>query len=541
MSIVVIKAKKVITMNPSMPEAKYIAVKDKRILSVGGDEVFTNLNDYTLNEEFSDSIIMPGFVEGHSHALEGVIWDYLYTGYFDRKDPEGKIWKGLKSLEAVQDRLKKHANTLKEGEPLVAWGFDPIYFEGERLNRQVIDQVVNDRPVAIVHANLHVMTVNTAMIQFAEIDPKAKVEGVLLEDNGFPNGELQEMAAMHAVMSKIDLSILKVIGSEAIMRYGRACKNVGITTATDLYNPLSGEAVLEMKNASAQQDFAIRVVPAMGALNYSPQEGVNRLLAAKENSDEKLHIGLVKLMTDGSIQGFTARMKWPHYHNGEKNGIWNAPPETLKEIVTTYHQAGIQLHIHTNGDEAVELMLDAIEEAQTLWPRFDHRHTLQHCQVITHSQLKRAKSLGVCLSMFSNHLFYWGDVHYEKTLGHERCQRLEPIASSKRLGIVTTVHCDAPVTPLGPLFTAWCAIARLTSTGRQLGSYESVGIQSALEMITIDAAYTLNLDDKIGSVEIGKYADFTILEKDPLECPVDEIPNITVLATILGGKVQYAE
>mgnify|MGYP001758807669 FL=1 len=275
----------------------------------------------------------------------------------------------------------------------------------------------------------------------------------------------------------------------------------------------------------------------MAALNWENTKGIQRVTECKELNTDKLHFGLIKIMTDGSIQGFSARMLWPGYHNGSENGIWNAPPETLKQMVLDYHQSGLQLHIHTNGDEAVEIMLDAIEQAQTLWYRADHRHTLQHCQFISQAQMRRAAKLGVCLNMFVNHIYYWGDIHHTKTLGYSRSRRMQPLKSALSLNIPVAMHSDAPITPLGPLFSMWCAIERKTSTDHILGDHERLTVEQALHTITLGAAYTLNMDDVIGSLEVGKYADMAILDIDLYEIKPEQLKELKVHATVLGGQV----
>ena len=161
--------------------------------------------------------------------------------------------------------------------------------------------------------------------------------------------------------------------------------------------------------------------------------------------------------------------------------------------------------------------------------------------MIDHAQLRRASVQGLCLNMFANHLYYWGDIHRQRTLGHERCQRLEPLASARRMGIPTAIHSDAPVTPLGPLFTAWCAVMRQTATGKILGEHERLSVAEALEMITLGAAYTLHLDHLVGSLEIGKFADMVALDRDPLASPPEALKEIRVMATVLGGRVHDTE
>ena len=540
--IQVYEARKIITMNPSQPEASHIAVKEGRILAVGDLSAMQALGEIRVDRRFADRCLMPGFVEGHSHALEGTMWEYPYLGYFPRRDPEGRHWAGAQSLAAVQALLGEQAARLPPGRPLIAWGFDPVYFEGARLDRRLLDEAVSDRPLVILHASLHVMTVNSAMLELAGLHRHAGIEGIMVGDDGRPNGELQEMAAMHAIFETLGMNLFETVGSPTTLwRYGRVARNAGVTTITDLYNPLTDEGIAALQDVTADEDYPVRLVPAMAALAWSVEEGIERLQGCLEQGNDKLHFGPVKLMTDGSIQGYTARLKWPHYHDGQANGIWNAPPETLREMVEAYHQAGLQLHIHTNGDEAVELMLEALEGALTFWPKRDHRHTLQHCQVIDHAQLRRASAQGLCLNMFANHLYYWGDIHRQRTLGHERCQRLEPLASARRLGIPTAIHSDAPVTPLGPLFTAWCAVMRQTATGQVLGERERLSVAEALEMITLGAAYTLRLDHLVGSLEIGKFADMVALDRDPLASAPEDLKEARVVATVLGGRVHDAE
>ena len=212
-------------------------------------------------------------------------------------------------------------------------------------------------------------------------------------------------------------------------------------------------------------------------------------------------------------------------------------PEDLDRIVGAYHAAGIQMHIHTNGDEATDAALDALEKALIADPRPDHRHTLQHCQMATEAQLRRIKALGLCLNLFSNHLYYWGDAHHDLTMGPERAARLDAAGSAARLGIPLAIHSDAPVTPLGPLFTAWCAVNRLTASGRLLGSEERLSVDQALHAVTLGAAYTLRMDHLVGSIEAGKFADFAVLDADPFETAPESLKDIAVHATVLGGRV----
>ena len=240
-------------------------------------------------------------------------------------------------------------------------------------------------------------------------------------------------------------------------------------------------------------------------------------------------------MTDGSIQGFTGRLKWPGYFNGKPNGIWNLPPQTLTNMVNAYHAAGLQMHMHTNGDEASELMIDAVEKALHKSPRPDHRHTLTHCQMADESQFKRMAQLGICSNLFANHIYYWGDQHLEQTMGPDRAARMDAAATASRHGVHFSIHSDAPVTPLNPLFTVWCAVNRKTESDRILGENERISVEEALHAVTLGAAYTLKLDHLVGSIESGKFADFAVLDEDPAQVDPAEIRDIGVWGTVVGG------
>lgn len=314
-----------------------------------------------------------------------------------------------------------------------------------------------------------------------------------------------------------------------------------MTTITDLHNDLVDSTVALYKEATRQPDFGVRLVPALASVSNPPEQAVAKIAALRETNNDKLHYGIVKLVVDGSIQGFTARLRWPGYHNGAANGLWYIAPEELPRLVDIYHKAGIQLHIHTNGDEATELALDAIEAAQTAMPRLDHRHTLQHCQMADAALFRRMKALGVCANLFANHIYYWGDAHYELTMGPERAARLDATGTAQRIGVSFAIHSDAPVTPLGPLFTAWCAVNRTSSSGRNLGrETEGLTVEQALAAITIGAAYTLKMDGVVGSIECGKYADFAVLEDDPLAVAPEKLKDIGVWGTVVGGQVKKA-
>ncbi|KAA0069219.1 amidohydrolase [Tardiphaga sp. P9-11] len=540
---IVFSARKIVTMNPSRPSATHVAVREGRIVAVGSFDEIVGASGVRVDDRFKDKVLLPGFVEGHSHIMEGMMWSLPYVGAFDRRSPEGKLVKGLSDIDAIVARLQEAEAAMTDPEaPLFAWGFDPLHIGSVSLTRQDLDRVSTTRPIMVVHASFHISNVNTIVLQRAELDRTTNISGVVMGKDGEPSGEVQGIAARFRVFRVLGTNPLSGnLTADDVNRYAASSCIQGVTTITDLHNDLADLTIEVYRAASRRDDFSVRLVPAMASVSHSPEQGVEKIKALKASNNDKLHYGIVKLVVDGSIQGFTARLRWPGYHNGAPNGLWYIAPEELPSIVAAYHNAGIQLHIHTNGDEATEVALDAIEAAQIAKPLPDHRHTLQHCQMADAAQFKRMKSLGICVNLFSNHVYYWGDSHYDLTMGPERANRLDATGTALRTGVPFAIHSDAPVTPLSPLFTAWCAVNRISSSGRVLGKEtEALTVEQALAAITINAAYTLKLDHIVGSIEAGKYADFAVLDEDPLEVTPEKLKDIAIWGTVVGGHVREA-
>jgi len=533
---IIFQAKTIITMNSYLPEATHVAVRDGKILGVGSLEDLQKWGEFELNQQFADKVLMPGFVEGHCHAPEGQIWDHTYLGFFGRRDPEGNWHSELKNMDEVLERLREEDRSMEDPEePLFAWGFDPIYYHSERMTVKHLDSVSTSRIIIIIHASGHLLNVNSLVLERAGIDASTEVQGVFKDEDGNPTGELISMATRYMIQKVAGTPFFNSMDARGLRRFATAACNVGVTTATDLAARFDEVTLQAYREVTAKDDYRLRIAPAMRIQEVPIPEGIAQVRELKQSNTDKLHFGLCKIISDGSIQGFTARLKWPGYYNGSPEGAWYLPPETLEKIIDAYHAEGLHLHIHTNGDEATEVTIGALEAALTRNPRTDHRHTLQHCQMAEEAHFRRMAKLGICVNLFSNHLFYWGDQHFELTMGPDRAARMDATATAKRHGIHFGIHSDAPVTPLGPIFTAWCAVNRKTASGRTLGEHEKISVADALHAVTIGAAYTLKLDHLVGSIESGKFADFAVLEDNPYEVAPENLKDVQVWGTVVGG------
>lgn len=543
MTITVYQARRIVTMNPAQPVATHVAVRDGIVLAVGDAERASSWGAGRLDTQFRDHVLMPGLVEGHSHMTEGATWRNLYVGYFDRTDPDGKVWRGIDSIDALLARLREANARLNDpGTPLVAWGFDPIYFGERRVNRADLDSVSRERPIAVTHASGHITNANSAALALAGL-LRAGIDhpGIALGGDGLPTGELKGPDAMTPVLEKVGLDRNAMTTDEQGARaFSRLCVRKGVTTATDLASPMPDEAVEMLLRLTAEPSFATRLVPLIRIQAQTGAQVVARAQQLARRATDKFRLGRIKIHADGSIQGFSARHRPPGHFNGAPQGLWYIAPETLREAYVAALRAGIAVHTHTNGDEAIELAIETMAQALRVAPAFDHRFTLQHCQTATSAQMRRMKALGLCANLFANHHFYWGEAHRSMTLGPDRAERMNACRTAGDIGLPYAIHSDAPVTPLGPLFTAWCAVNRLTHTGRVLGEYERIGVMEALRAITLGPAYTLHLDHEVGSIEVGKRADFAVLEEDPTEVDPLRLKDIPVWGVVFGGQPQAA-
>ncbi len=534
------RARLVRTVDPARPTAEAVAVRDGRILGVGTIEELSVWGPWTIDDTFVDAVLVPGFIEAHSHVLEGGLWAFEYVGYFDRMGADGVLRPGSQSIDAVLDRLRE-IDAAEPGatEPLIAWGLDPLYFTGEeRLLAKHLDSVSETRPIFVFHASGHLATVNSTLMEREGITRGIDVEGVPVDDDGMPLGELQEPAAYALAREAVKRLGAAIAEPEAIERFGQSARLAGCTTVTDLGTTRLDWPTTYDNWSSVVEDpsFPVRVSLFYnpGSVTGTAGEIAAEVKALASRSTDKLRFGHVKLVLDGSIQGFTARLNWPGYLNGA-TGIWLYDPVRFRELVMAFHEAGITIHTHCNGDQAVDLFLDAVAEADRAHPWRDHRHTVQHCQLTTPAQYRRMAALGMCANIFANHIWYWGDQHHDLTVGPDRAKRMDACATAERNGISFSIHSDASITPIGQLHTMWCAVNRVTPSGRVLGEDERISAASALESVTIGAAHQLHLDHEIGSIEPGKRADFTALSDDPLTIDPMEIRDIEIRGTVVGG------
>jgi len=401
-----------------------------------------------------------------------------------------------------------------------------------------LDRVSTTQPVAAIHISAHLAAVNSVGLERLGIEastPDPDGGHIRRDQTGAATGVLEETAAQPLVEQLMRPGLL---GSLAILREGgRRALRAGVTTAQVGYATADALAIA---TASRLGFVPLRLVVWPSADLAGEELDGKRTLTSYD--DEWLHYGAVKLIADGSIQGYTAYLSEPYYVPPGDDRSYRGYPryskDELRALVSRFHAAGRQVAIHGNGDAAIDDILDAIEAAQRQTPRSDARPIVVHAQMARPDQLDRMHELGVVPSFFVLHTYYWGDRHRDRFLGPERASRISPAASARAKGIRFTLHCDAPVVPLEPLRLVWAAVNRRSTSGAIIGPDERIPVEAALRAVTIDAAWQHFEEGSKGSLEPGKLADMVILSRSPLDEP-EHIDAITVEETIVDGETAY--
>ena len=547
-SITVFVAKKIITMNPGWPTGTAVAVRDGKILSVGRTVAdlapWLEGNPHTIDRTFEGRVLLPGFIEAHGHPLiGGFVMTRKLTAYKDIQNPYGPPYTGVKTREAALAKLAGfHRQMPEPKELLLSFGFDTIRFGGH-LTRAELDRISKTRPIAVLDNSQHFVYGNSAFIESNGFTPELakRLPGTQLDANGELNGQfLGTTATAFVLREQMGRVLATAEGVEAIDYLVDVSRQGGITTQSELVlgvANLDAEAKLygDYFNDPARPMRLVAVADAASLRAQKKEGALSAYLELQERSTDKLIFHGVKAFSDDSFTGLGMAVEGPGYLDGREGIYINQGPE-LVDLLLPYWKAGAHVHVHSNGNAGQDNTLAALEELLRQYPRFDHRFTFEHTGMLAYAQARRMKALGAVASLNPYYVHDWGKVN-EKFLGTDRAHLADRFRTLLDLGIVVSMHSDTPVGPARPLEWVSIAVNRLGDGGQVLAPDERVSVEQALRMITIDAAYTLGVDDRMGSIEAGKFADFTVLDKSPFDVPKDGIRNIKVWGTVVGGTV----
>ena len=549
-NITVFVAKKIVTMDPAIPHATAVAVSDGRILSVGSladMKPWTDKYPTKINRDFATKVIYPGFVEPHAHPLlAGILFNKPLLTPSPMPNPWGPAFPGVANLPAAMKLLKKYSDDIKDpSKPLVAWGYDVVAM-GKVPDRQMLDQASNVRPIIVWDLSGHDMYVNSAMIKAYDITPEKvkSIPGVGLDANGQLNGRFLDIPALMYIMK---LAGKDILSSDEVptdyMYINDLMQQAGITTSGDLaFGSLNIDMETKLMKAytnSAAGD--LRIVPVVYSEPFIQKYGNNAIKEAqnlKLQDNDRLMFQGVKFYSDGGYLPETMRMENPGYIDGSLGSSNFKSAQDFAGAMQPWWDAGFHIHIHSNGDKGNQNSINALQLMIDAKPRFDHRYTINHFGIPSTAMVMKIKVLGAVVSANISYISERAQLEYP-ALGMDRASYATRLGTLVRSGVVTSIHSDAPVSAPAPLKGAWTAVTRrdVYKDGKIWAPAEAVTVQDAMKMITINAAYTLGVEDKVGSIEPGKFADFTVLESDPQTVSAIKIKDVAVVATVIGGKV----
>jgi hypothetical protein len=252
------------------------------------------------------------------------------------------------------------------------------------------------------------------------------------------------------------------------------------------------------------------------------------------SGDDRLRIAGLKMMVDGGVGPRTALFYEGYADNPDAHGVQSIDADTLKEMVHLGHVNGFQVAVHAIGDKAIDIAMDAYEYAQNKSPRPDPRHQIVHCYFPTEKALGQMLELGVMVNTQTPFLYFLGDSFVE-ALGMDRCNDCMPVRTLSELGIPVGISHDATVTPPLPNIGLYASVTRKSIMGRVLGTKEAVDPYTALSFYTTQAAIHCFMEDKVGTIESGKYADLVVWNMNPLEVDAQKLKDLRCLMTFVGG------
>lgn len=524
----------IVTNNPAAPTAEAMAISGGRIIGIGTRSDVEGLVTASTTTLTPGGFILPGLIDPHMH-----VWTSLLT--YPNIDLSHEVCPTLDDATAV---IKAAVAKAPAGQIVAFKNFDPSLYPGEpNLTRTMLDQLAPNNPVLVWNASGHFIYVNSLMFKAAGITDQTPdpAGGTFERADGVMTGVVGEPPAMQLVLKGLPKPDMTEVATY-IREILTACAAQGVTSVREAATgALAGPkelALLHQLNTQAR--FPVRMSTAQFAAlpGYTPVQVAALWKAAGVtpfSGDEMLRADAWKVVSDGSNQGRSGYFLQPYL--GEDNGgKSDYTPETLRIALKAGLDDGWQIMVHTNGDAAVEFVLEAMEEILPSYGTTDLRHRFEHCSFTMDDHFARMAAIGISPSFLMNHVYYWGAAFRDTILGPKRAGRLDRVASAYKAGLRPSLHSDYNVTDVHPLLSARTAVLRQTKAdGQVLNAAECATPEQALAAITTHAAWQIHADDR-GSLEVGKAADFGIADGNPWGSDPSGWADISFQATYVGGE-----
>ncbi len=525
------------TMDKAVPKAEAVAVKDGIIIRVGSNEDVLKLRtESTAMYDMDGKTMLPGFCDSHMHLLS--------YGYSLEKV-------NLYSAKSMDDLIKLGQDFLKE-HPGLTWlqgrGWNTDDWEDKRYpNRYDLDKITTEIPMFYTRSCAHIISVNSKALEVMGVTrdtPQVPGGSIEKDINGEPLGIFAEAARdlIYNALPKLTVSDIKRL----IVKGAKEVLSCGITTVhTDDFEAIAAgeyQKVLDAYHQLEQEgNLPVRIyeqclLASVPLLEKFLNEGHHT-----NEGSPMFRIGTLKLLVDGSLGGKTAFLRKPYKNDPSTKGIATFTQEELDKLVSMAQASGLMISPHNIGDGAMEMDLNAIENAQIQYPRADMRHALIHCQITDLDLLKRCRDLNVVMHV--QPAFIDSDMHIVKDyVGEELEKSSYAWKTMMDMGLPVAFGSDAPVISFNVMEGIYCAVTRKDLKGFPESGWlpdQKMSVYDAVYAYTMGGAYASYDEGKKGSIRNGKYADFAVLDKDVFSVPEEEIKDIKVCMTVLDGKVVY--
>jgi len=528
----------IITMEGEQPQyVEAVVQQEGKIIFAGAKaEAMDQFKDNVRLIDLKGNTMLPAFLDPHGHFMSALMMVNQVNVASPPMGTATNISQIVEKLQAFGD--ERH---IADDGWILGWGYDQDLLEEQRhITREDLDAAFPNRKVMVIHVSMHGAVLNSKALEWAGIDANTKTPpgGIIarLPGGNEPAGLVMETAyiPIFAKLPQPSASELMDVMKPAQMMYAEN----GYTQAVEGFTHVKDLDLL-MRAASEKRIFLdILALPAFTEMddwlgNDKYEFGVYK---------DHLKIQAAKITLDGSPQGKTALVSQPYLTGGpggEENwqGESSITQEQLDSITQTLFDAKVPMHIHTNGDGAIDMMIKTVEKAG-ITAKDDRRTVIVHSQFQRPEHLPKYLELGLIPSYFTLHTYYWGDVHI-KNIGEQAAYFISPMKAAKEAGLTFSNHSDFNVTPLDPFFIIWSAMARESRSGVIIGPDQRVDAYTALQALTTGPAYQVFEESRKGKIKAGMIADFVVIKNNPLKQKTSEIKENEVLATIKEGKVIY--
>jgi hypothetical protein len=495
----------IVTMDARDTRAEAMAVENGRILRVGANSDMTDLIEAGWPvTDLEGKTVLPGFIDTHQHlGLTGQVLN-------------GIDFQGTKSLQTVFDKVGEAAKDIEPGAWVLGYTLNDFSLEEKRMPlKEELDAVCADKPVMIVHSSWHMCALNSLALEI--LSPPADLPGMDLKPDGEPTGVVRDPGAPDFIFPAVSSRTPVEVKLASFRKACEAALRQGITTLHCLEGGGFGPGDTRIVHDNLDK-LPVNVV----------------LWNQVMDVDETVGMGLTRIggciCADGAIDAYTAALFKPYNDQPGNCGTLNYTQEEMDEFVLASHKAGLQVAVHCETDKAIEQVLSAMEKAIAAFPRDDHRHRIEHCEIPTKDQVERMGRAKILAGMQPAFIHYLVDMEdYEKRFGWERLRWMHPYRTMLDNGVIMSGGSDCPVTPHGPLVGIQTAVLHPIKE-------ERLTPVEAIRMFTVDAAYSAFDEAVRGSIEPDKIADLVILSADPTEVPPESIREIKIVKTIVEGK-----